>query len=285
MYACTTAQTSTALTSAEETAIKLREGGMSYENIRKETGVQERRIKKLTAHILKPTKTKQKVQKIPTPFAKSTERVFDIASLNGGIRDYELRKILHEEYGTTWDTESGKYRSNYDSDTIKRIKEKVRKRAILENCNVIFVMDWIDVANPRASSDFLHHAASDLLDRIEGLADEFMALYGTHRNDEVETTEIARRKQRYAAKRHLLKLAVKGYSKEPIDKLLQRTATQVDALEGTPDAPLPESRMANGLGISNEAEAAYFPEPSRQDAFLDFAESQGWIKGIPARFI
>lgn len=283
MNACTTVPTSIESTPVEENVVKLREGGMSINNIMKETGLQERQIKKLTAHILKPTKIKQKVKRIPTPFAKSTERVFAIASLNGGIRDYELRNILHEEYGSTWDTTTGKYRSNYDSDTLKRVKEKVRRRAILESCNVIFVMDWINRENPRASSDFLQRAASDLLDRIEAYADEYIALYGTLQHESIDATMLARRKQQYAAKRHLLKLAVKGCSPEPIERLLERTATLVDALEGTADASLPTSRMAYGPGITEAAEAAYFPEPTRQDAFLDFAESQGWIKGVVSR--
>lgn len=281
MNACFIAPTSTDLTSVEETVIKLREGGMSILKIKNVTGLPERQVRKLIAGIVKPAKTKQVVARIATPFDSATERVFQLAKRPTGISDYELRNILHNEYRSTWDTALGKYSSNYDNNTLKRVKENVRKRALVEHCNVIFVMDWIDKANPRASNDFLQRAASDLQDRIEGYVKDYMALYGTSCNDDADATALGRRKQHYAAKRHLLKLAVKGCSPEPIERLLERTATLVDALEGTPDASLPTSRMADGAGITKAAEAAYFPEPTRHDAFLDFAESQGWIHAAP----
>lgn len=269
---------STTATQVEQTAVKLREGGMSIAKIMKETGLTEHHVKRLTAHIAKPPKKQKAVTKIPTSLTKATERVFTLASRPCGIRDYELRNIMHEEYGSTWDTSTGRYNSDYDSDKLKRVRAKVRERAIAEDCNVIFTMDWISEEKPRASSQYLLTAADGLLSRVNEYVAEYMALHATRWNEDSDEARLAQVKQRFAVEMHLLKLAVKDYSKEPVEKLLKRTATLVDELEKTPDAPL--SKSTNGDGCDEEEKPAYYPEPSRQDAFLDFAESQGWIKEV-----
>jgi len=260
-------------TNVEEEAIKLRKDGMSIAKIMLATSLPERRVKQITAHITKPFKTTLKVSRIPTPLAKASERAFALASRSHGIRDYEIRDILHEEYSSAWDTSAGKYRSNYTSDTLKRVKEKVRQRAASEGITPIFVMDWIDEAEPRASNEFLLSSATALCDRIAELVTEYMNHHATRRTEGSQEALLAQRKQRYAVERHLLKLTVQGYGEEPLTRLLARVDTLLDELQGPPDAPLPKNVPTQGASNTRE----YFPEPSHEDAFLDFAESQGWL--------
>ncbi|AZO85924.1 hypothetical protein BOO88_25925 [Stutzerimonas stutzeri] len=280
METCTSTVTSISEAPTEATVVKLRESGMSIANIMKETGLPERLVKRWIANVAKPAKIQKKVTKIKTPLTKATERVFILASRTEGIRDYKLRSILHEEYGATWDTTVGQYRSNYNSDTIKRVKAKVQERAAAEDCDVIFVMDWVDEDEPKASSYFLLDAGAGLSSRLHEYITEYMAQHTTRRDEDSDDARIAQVKQRYAVERHLLKLAVKGYSPEPMEKLLERTVTLVNKLEGTPDTPPPKSGQGYGDGSAGKETPDYYPEPSRQDVFLDFAESQGWIKEI-----
>ena len=112
----------------EQRAITLRQEGMSYENIVLETGLTDYKVKKLTNGI-------QKVKSINTPFDKSVERVYQLAIRLQGIRDYELHDILHQEYGSSWDTTTGRYISKYDDSNKKRVKGKVKQRAAQEDCN------------------------------------------------------------------------------------------------------------------------------------------------------
>lgn len=271
----------------EQQVIQLRQEGMSYENIIKATGLPERKVKLITKGVSKPEKAKKVVVKIPTPLAKSVNRVFALASRVQGIRDYELRDIMHEEYGCTWDTEKGKYRSNYNEGTLKRVRAKVRERAVLEDCNVIFVMDWADEEKPTAGRLFLEDAATDLMARIEGYVEQYMECHGSRREESGEEAVLARRKQRYAAENHLLKLAIKGLSKEPLEALLERSVALTNALEGSPDVPLSVSGALaiNESGTADTKIPGYFPEPSRANPFLDYVESQGWLKEMAHRFV
>lgn len=272
-----TTSTATATTTAEQTAIELRKSGATYDQIRDATGVTERQIKELVKGVPKPLKTRKPVSKIETPFAKSIERVFPLASRKHGIRDYELRSILHQEYGSKWNTSTGRYESNYTSDHIKRVKAKVRKQAAESDCIAMFLTDWIDEDNPRASSDFLINAASDLMNRVDEYVTEYMASHGTTQDADSQDGVLARTKQRYAVQRYLLKLAVQGYGPEPLEKLLERTATLVGELEGNLDIQASEGTHHAGSEASIEV-TKYYPEPSRQDAFLDFVQAQGWMR-------
>lgn len=222
-------------TPAEHRVIELRNEGVSYDKIKDETGVAERRIKALTKGIVKPKKALQKAPKILKPFDKTLERIFPLACRPSGIRDYELRDILHEEYRSKKNPSNGLYESNYTADHIKRIKAKARERATVEGCKVVFVADWIDECAPNSSSSFMISAATDLLSRVDEYVNEYMAIHGTRQGDQSENARLARRKQHYAAKEHLLKLAISGYSPEPVDTLLKRTAKLVSDLEGNPE--------------------------------------------------
>lgn len=267
----------TPATPEEHKVIELRKYGMAIDKIVAETGVTERRVKALIKDVVKGKKTSKKAPKPPSPLSRAANRVLPLACRKQGIRDHELRSILHEEYGTTWDTSDGTRKSNYSSDTITRLKAKVRNLAIAEDCDVIFTADWIDARAPRQSSNFLMSAATDLTFRVEEYVTEFMESYGTRREDDDEAAALDRRKQSYAVEQHLLSLAFKNYSPEPVDKLLTRTAGLVGKLEGDPDL-----RSAEGMDTTKAVSARtdktnYFPEPSGIDHFLDYAEQQGWL--------
>jgi hypothetical protein len=265
----------------EQTAVELRKGGMSIADIMKATGLPERKVKDLTKGIAKPPKVKKAVKKTQTPFANTVERVFPLARRQHGIRDYELRNIMHEEYRSEWDTTTGNYVSNYDQSTIKRVKQKARLRAAEEDCNVLFVMDWVDEEAPTAGREFLEAAAADLMYRIEAHTHQYMELHATRWREDSEEADLAQRKQLYAVERHLLKMAVKGYSaNEPLALLLERSIVLTDLLEGTPDALMPVDKVD-----WQDEEPEYYPEPIGINPFLDFADSQGWLKEVEDRFV
>lgn len=272
-----TAPDTTESNSAEQTAIELRKAGASLDEIRIATGLTERQVRSLVKGVAKPLRRRRPASKICTPFAKTIDRVLPLARRKHGIRDYELRKILHEEYGSTWNTSTGKYQSEYAADNIKRVKSKVREKLSEADCDAIFLPDWIDEIKPRASSDFLISAASDLVSRIDEYVTEFMTAHGTAQDADEAEGELARRKQRYAVRQHLLKLAIRNYGLEPVEKLLERTASLVCELEGNPDLQYTVRSDLNDSEATPE-NSKYYPEPSRLDPFLDFVESQGWIR-------
>lgn len=264
-------------THAEHRVIKLRSEGMTIKRIMAETGVSERRVNALIKDIVKGKKTSKKAPKPSSPLSRAADRVFPLACSKHGIRDHELRSILHEEYGTTWDTSDGTRKSNYTSDTMTRLKAKVRNRAIAEDCNVIFTTDWIDEQAPRLSSNFLISAATDLISRMEEYVTEYMESHGTRREDNDEAAALDRRKQSYAVEQHLLSLAFKNYSPEPVERLLARTASLVGELEGAPDLRSAEEMNRTKPVSAKTDKTKYFPEPSGIDHFLDYAEQQGWL--------
>lgn len=268
------------MSTVEQQAIELRQAGMSIANIVQATGLTDYKVKSLTKEI-------QKLSPINTPFAKAVERVFTLAGRQHGIRDYELRDILHEEYGSSWDTTTGRYVSNYDNNVIKRVREKVRVRAAQEDSNVLFVMDWVNEEAPTAGREFLEAAAADLMSQIESYTNQYMEHHSTRWSEDSEEAGVAQRKQLFAAKRHLLKLAIQGYGKEPLDMLLERSVALTDALEGTCDAPILRlhANVSGGGSERNAEMLKHYPEPSRTDPFLDFAASQGWLKEVENRFL
>lgn len=268
-------------TPIEENVVELRKGGMTIAEIMKATGLPERKVKDLTKGITKPPKAKKAVTKTQKPFDKAVERVFSLAKTQYGIRDYELRNIMHDEYRSKWDTTTGNYVSNYDQSTIKRVKEKVRLRAAEEDCNVLFVMDWVDEEAPTEGREFLEAAAADLMYRIKAHTHQYMEIHATRWREDSEEAVLARSKQLFAAERHLLKMAVKGYGMgEPLARLLERSLALTDMLEGTPDALIP----VNG-GDWQDEKPEYYPEPIGMNPFLDFVESQGWLKEVEDRLL
>lgn len=211
----------------KDRVVRLRMEGMSYANIKQETGLLERKIKGYCKGVAKG-------RKVTTPFERSVERALPLAIRPYGIRDYELRDILHREYGTIWDDDKNQYVSNYDSNVVKRVKERVRSRAELESRNALFVMDWVNEDAPTASRLLLEAYVIDLNSQIEVLVDQYMESHARLWREDTGAADYAQSKQRYAAKRHLLKLAIPNYGGEPVGNLLKRSIILTDTLEERP---------------------------------------------------
>lgn len=252
------APTTTAST-PEELAVQLRREGKSYAAIMAATGLPERKVKLLVKDVPK---------EIATPLNKSVSRVYELAIRARGVKDYELRSILHEEYGCKWNTVEGRYESSFDSSVIRRVKEKVRERSTCNSTRPVFVMDWVDDQAPTASRLLLEQSALSLMARVDEAVNEFMELHAVCASDDSEGADLAQRKQAYAARQHILKL-VSGLGTEPTATLLERTTKATNALQGTPDHEAPSVRSTE--------DRRQMPEPTGADHFLDFVESQGWL--------
>lgn len=237
----------------EEQVVQLRRDGLSIAKIVQSTGHPERKVKALIKGI---------PMGISTPFDKSVSRTYGLACRPQGIKDYELRSILHQEYGCKWDTSEGRYHSNFDADVIKRVKEKVRQRASKEDSNVIFVMDWVGETAPTGSRLFLEKSALNLMCRIDECINQFMELHGTRAAEDSEDADLAQRKQAFAARKHILKI-VSGLGPEPVARLLVRTTDVTNSLDGVPDMSCPKVP---------DSQDEYFPEPSYNDPFLEYVE-------------
>lgn len=258
---CTTTPTCTTTphTEIEKEAIRLySEEGLSIENVRAATGLTVRRVRALLKDVPRA---------LNTSFSKSVARVYELAIRPQGIKDYERREILHQEYGCTWDEKKGCYQAKCTDDTIKRVKEKVRDRARDEGQSAIFVMDWVCDSLATESRVFLENAALNLMARIDECVDEFMERFAAHGMDDSDEADLAHRKQAFATHRHLLKL-VSGLHPEPRPALIERTTAVTNALEGTSDLPAP--------AVPRQESARPTPEPSGSNAFLDYVEARGW---------
>ncbi|MFJ2687398.1 hypothetical protein ACIOYV_27090 [Pseudomonas sp. NPDC087342] len=208
------------------------------------------------------------VEKLPaSPFERAVGRCYPIAIRRTGIKDYQFRSVMNECYGVEWDAEKGKYKGRCTADQLKRVRERIRERAAAEGLSAIFIMDWIDTDEPVKSSTVITQCASNLQDAIQEAVDEFMKVSGIQHVEEGVDLALARRKQKFAARQYILKLAVKGLSKEPVARLQERTLDQVNQLAGTPDAP----------AVSVSVVKLHHPEPKGNDAFLDYCEGQGWL--------
>lgn len=251
--------TTALLSPAELEAIRLySEEGLSIESVRIATGLTVRRTRTLLKDVPRA---------LNTPFSKSVSRVYDLAVQPQGIKDHELRSILHEEYGSTWDTQEGAYHAKTTPDTVKQVKEKVRDRARREGQSAIFVIDWVCDSLATESRAFLETAALSLMARVDECVDEFMERFAAHGMEDSEEADLAHRKQAYAARRHLLKIA-SGLHPEPVSALIERTTAVTNALDGTSDLPAP--------AVPHQEAAGPTPEPSGSNAFLDYVEARGW---------
>lgn len=242
-----------------ERVMKLHLEGMSRRNISTVTGETEHFVRKIVQGV--PVTKKQP----RTPFDKSIDKVYELATRGQGIKDYELRSILHSEYGCAWNHSEGRYESQFDKDNIKRIRAKVRDQAAINESKAKFIPDWVDYSAPTASRVALEHAVGVLSSRLDELINEFMFEFSD--NDSSEAV----RKQRYAACRHVLKL-MSGLGAEPVSALLERTKNVTDLLDGNFDTPAPK-RTTGRQSLDK-----FIPEPNTRDYFLDFVEEQGWMK-------
>lgn len=215
--------------------IALRKTGMSRAKIVAATGLPERFVREHMTGVEIDQATKAPI----SDFEKAVARVFPLSVRPQGIKDYELRQALYEVYGTKWSEEKGTFEAAYDKSTMTRIKARCRELAKGTDQTALFVMDWICDEAPTASRVALEMMALELEEVIQDKVNSFMEMYATgYDADQLESTE-AQRKQQYAARRHLLKLAIKEYSKESTVTLLARSLSTTDAMEATSDASVP----------------------------------------------
>ena len=249
------------LDSREEKVLELHKAGASRRKIMEATGETEYYVRRVTKGV--PI-----TERLPaSPFERAVAQCYPIAIRPTGIKDYQFRSVMNECYGVDWDTEKGRYTGRYTVDQLKRVREKIRERATAEGHSATFVMDWINVDAPVESNRVITQCASNLQDAIQEAVDEFMQASGIQQIEEGVDLALARKKQEFAARRYILKLAVKGVSKEPIARLQERTLDQINQLVGTPDAP----------GVSTPVTKLHHPEPKGNDAFLDYCEGKGWL--------
>lgn len=242
-----------------EKILALHLNGMSRRKISAATGETEHFIRKVVEGI--PV-----TDKLPTTaFDKSVKRAYELATREQGVKDYELRGVLHSEYGCIWNPSEGRYESRFDKDNIKRVKGKVRDQAVTNGQNAKFIPDWIDYSAPTASRVALEQAANVLSSRLDELMNEFMFEFSD--NDSSEAVS----KQRFAARRHVLKL-MSGLGQEPIPALLERTKNVTDTLDSSSDSP------ASQQTVRRQPVDKLIPEPNTRDYFLDFVQEQGWLR-------
>jgi hypothetical protein len=245
----------------KEKVLVLHRTGMSRRKIVEATGETEHYVRQAIKGV--PV-----VEKLPaSPFERAVVLCYPMAIRRTGIRDYEFRSTMNECYGVDWDTEKGKYKGRYTADHLKRVRERIRECATAEGQSAIFVMDWINTSEPVKSNTVITQCVLNVQDAIQEAVDEFMQASGIQNVEEGVDLALARRKQKFAARRYILKLAVKGFSKEPVGLLQERTLDQVNQLAGTPDAP----------GVNVSVIKTHQPEPKWHDAFLDYCEGQGWL--------
>ncbi|CAN1599456.1 hypothetical protein [Pseudomonas mediterranea] len=245
----------------EERVLALHKAGVSRRKIVEATGETEHYVRRVTKGV--PV-----TEKLPTSsFDRAVARCYPMAIGCTGIKDYQFRSVMSECYGAEWDAEKGRYKGRYTVDQLKRVKERIRERATAEGHSAIFVMDWINADAPLESNTRITQCASNLQDAIQEAVDEFMQASGIQHVEEGLDLTLERQKQEFAARRHILKLAVKGVSKEPVARLQERTLDQVNRLAATPDAPC----------VSVSVTKLHHPEPKGNDAFLDYCEGQGWL--------
>jgi hypothetical protein len=245
----------------KEKVLELHTAGMSRRKIIEATGETEHYVRQA----IKGVPVVERL--LTSPFERAVAQCYPIAIRHTGIKDYEFRSVMNECYGVEWDSEKGKYKARCTADQLKRVRERIRERATAEGNSAIFVMDWINADAPLESNTRITQCASNLQDAIQEAVDDFMQAFGMQHADVGVDPALARKKQEFAARRHILKLAVKGVSKEPVARLQERTMDQVNQLAGTPDAP----------GVSVSVVKLHHPEPKGNDAFLDYCEGQGWL--------
>ena len=201
------------------------EAGKSRRTIIAETKLPERFV---VEHMKGAAKGKKAapVAKIARPNKLNTaaQQAYTLANRAQGCKDFELRNIAHSVYGAT-----------YTKDTLYSIKQRCAELAEDTDNVLKFVPDWICDEAPTASRVALETLSLELEALIQDKVNSFMEQHATGLDDDqIESTE-AQRKQAYAARRHILKLAIKEYSPEPTATLLARSVSICEALEGTQD--------------------------------------------------
>ncbi|WP_122408418.1 hypothetical protein [Pseudomonas viridiflava] len=246
------------------TVIELRQAGNTRDQIIEITKFPARFIRehmKGVPILAKPAKV--------TQLSVAASKAYILAIRPQGCKDYELRNIAHEVYGTKVDAEKGITTAAYSKDTLYSIKKRVYEMAVGEltdgeAANPQFVMDWICDERPAASRVALEVAALELSRRFDDMLSEFMCEFMVEPDSDELTLTEAQLKQRYAARRHMLKLAFPEFNShgEPLSTLLARSESQTDALEAKQDLPVVQTPI-------RYFENAVVPSESFDGAMID----------------
>ncbi|MDM9589996.1 hypothetical protein [Pseudomonas asiatica] len=205
------------------------EAGKSRRAIIAETGLPERFVAEHMKGAVKGANKAAPAAKTTRPNKLNTaaQQAYALAVRPQGCKDYELRDIAYNVYGGA-----------YTKDTIYSIKQRCAELAEDTGLNLQFVPDWVCDEAPTASRLALQDAALELEARINEMVDEFMNQYVTGPDDNQIESTVAQKKQRFAARRHILKLAIQEYGPEPTSTLLARSESVTDALDGIEDLAL-----------------------------------------------
>lgn len=243
------------------------EAGKSRRTIIAETGLGEYFVKAHMKGAVKGANRAAPAAKTSRPNKLNTaaQQAYALAVRPQGCKDYELRDIAYNVYGGT-----------YTKDTIYSIKQRCAELAEDTGLTLQFVPDWVCDEAPTASRVALEQKALILEAKINELVEEFMCEFTTDVDaDQIESTE-AQRKQQYAARRHILKLAIKEYSPEPTSTLLARSLSVTDALDGTEDLAL----AATTANKQQDVVEAPVKDTGDIDAFFDFLADVEIAEGI-----
>lgn len=245
------------------------EAGKSRRAIIAETGLGEYFVK---AHMKGAVKGANKAAPAaktsrPNKLNTAAQQAYALAVRPQGCKDYELRDIAYNVYGAT-----------YTKDTLRSIKLRCAELVEDTGLNLQFVPDWVCDEAPTASRVALEQKALILEAKINELVEEFMCEFTTDVDaDHIESTK-AQRKQQYAARRHILKLAIKEYSPEPTSTLLARSLSVTDALDGTEDMAVAATTANKQQDV---VEAPVKDDASNTlDPFFDFLADVEIAEGI-----
>ncbi len=182
--------------------IELRKAGKTRQQILEITKFQDRFIREHMKGVQVETKPAKRTQ-----LSIAAGQAYSLAIRPQGCKDYELRQIAYDVYGTKWDAEKGITTSAYNKDTLYNIKTRVRELAEAEEQTAIFVMDWVCDERPAESRIALEVAGLELARRFDEMLSEFLCEFLVEPDsDELALTD-AQAKQKYAARRQMLKLA------------------------------------------------------------------------------
>jgi len=210
-----------------------------------------------------------------TPLDRAVKRAYPLAVSASGLKDYQLRDILFDVYGSTWNAKDGRYDGLYTDDHIYRVRKRIKEIAATNGDTAVFPMDWFDTTRPLESSYQIRSCALNLASRVQDAVDEYMHACGvqlipsegTPMECEAIAHEREHKKQIKAARLHILKLAIPEVGAEPVSNLIERAEQQANGLAGTPDESMPKVKQ----------EPDYHLEPTGNNPFLDYVEERGWL--------
>lgn len=256
----------------DEQIIELHRQNIPRRKIMAALDVTEHHVRRLTKGVEVDTSQQQAAT---TPFERAVKACYPLAISPSGLKDYQLRDIMFRVYGRQWNTATGVYDGTYTDDHLYRVRKRVRELAQANGETAVFVMDWFNTDDPVTSNRMIRECAMDLAERVQDAVDAYMQAMGvplvtidgspTEYEGEAHERELA--KQVAAARLHILKLAIPEVGSEPISVLIERAEQQANGLGRVPDESLPKV----------DAHKDYHPEPTGNNAFLDYVEEKRWL--------